>query len=399
MPVIIFFRLSAIDSTMISLECLELAPVYDAESGVMRMNVNLSTLGNEYLLKNKHNIILKIMGTMLHDAAKGIHHNSEVYLCKYKHFLNRFFGFIFIGSFIPLIIAFSLQSYWHMLVFYQLISGVVVLTVCRLCWYKYEIFYEVFYTYWYDKILNFDIISANALRPHILDMINHPENNTYNSAADELAKTSKQLTLSLLQTTNEMSEKLDEFLKLQKANSGINPQNITADFAEIAEQANVLNTALTQIFEKIGASFETLSHIVKTKKTDINALNKNTALLREIKLMFENYKNDAVAAEIAHLAQTTTALQNNAANVFAAIEVSVKQNTENLSASYEAFFTLFKTFKSKLEEKPDGSIERIMLTAQEYFVQCMKELQSETVKLSDFITEMTHQTEDQGGVV
>jgi hypothetical protein len=221
---------------------------------------------------------------------------------------------------------------------------------------------------------------------------NSTENNTLLSAITVLSKTVEKESALLMHTTSSMSLKLDEFIQLQKSHEDITYQNVADSLGEALKKAAELGTAFDAICTRIDRSLSGLIEITKMNKVDINAINKNAALLSEIKELFTAYKSDALSAEISHLQQVTNTLKNNISTVFALIEETIKRNASGLSASYEKFFETCKRFTDSISENQDSKTTAALQALNDNFLQKTAAVNEQALLLENAIKETSNST-------
>jgi hypothetical protein len=392
LPAIVLFKMTAITPDMMELRGLTLIPRFNAEKEAMSLDNNFHGFLSLYPhLKKINNIVIKILQRMCNDAEKGNVFNPNVYILKYKNTLDRFAGYVFLGTFIPFLMVLILDndSIYNLLVI-QAVCLVLILILHRLLSYRFEIFQEIFWKHWYDKILNFDLISINMIRPYLLNMQESPETNALLSAVKKLAETVEKQSDLLMNNTNDMSLKLDEFIRLQKPREGITCQNTADSLNDTLKKTAEIGANLDDVCEKIERSLNSLIKITEKDKLDINTINKNASLLSEIKKLFTAYRSEALSAEISNLQKVTSILENNISNVFALIDETIKTNASGLSASYGKFSELCKKFTDSISE--NQNTKKILQALNDYFLQNSATVNEQTALLENAIKETSSST-------
>ena len=362
LPYIFIFKVTSLNPKLAALEGLILNPRLDINGNTVSIDNNYSAfvLGiqlGKYALK--HNINVKILKLMCEDAKLGKKYNPQLYLCELKNTNERFFLFMLISSFFPVTMILIRNSSWALnnmtivILFQMLCSGLVIL-INILVKYRYLKFKEVFYRTWYDRILNFDLLVINEINKNILKDAKTGENTELAALLAKFTEINTILDENINKSALLIDKKLDEFISL-KQNDKLVSYSDTLNALQVGmEKSAELCSSYSQIAENINTSLSGLNDLISIPKTDIQIINKNAALLYELKNNFKNYKDTSTEAEILNLKNVTKSLAFNADSAFTSIETALKKTTENLSASYGRFFEMCEKFSKTYSNSIDS---------------------------------------------
>jgi hypothetical protein len=350
-PIIVFEKRTVVTNEMISLaDHIMLKPTFDDDKNVVSIYNSFA----EFLKKNPkikgNNIIIKILHHMCDDAKRRIKLNPNAYILDFKDSCNRFVFYIFISVHIPFIGFCLKESLGSLLIGIQVISYVFILLLKIGVDYKFSSFCKNFYTCWYDKILNFDLIIINELKPSVLSALNSDINNNLLATVKSFSDDDERRCTMLATTTQELSSKLDELIKIQTGNEGITPESIITSLDAVLERVTSLNSLLDDTNETINNSLSSIINVSNKNELDIAAINQNTDLIKELKEMMLLYKSNTLSSELTQLGKITSTLENDIGKTFTSIDDTIRKNTEKLLASYENFFAICETFNSKISE-------------------------------------------------
>ena len=87
-----------------------------------------------------------------------------------------------------------------------------------------------------------------------------------------------------------------------------------------------------------------LNEYIAVPKKDINAINKNTSLLREVRDKFSKYKEASQNEQIKILKEVTDKLDKSVCGMFLSVEAALKHTTEKLNESYNSFTEMCTKF-------------------------------------------------------
>jgi hypothetical protein len=328
-PALDFVRFLALPEELILLEGLTVRPYFDKEKNVTRVDTNyekfMAALCANGAAVWKKNIPLVILGVLCADAHNGVRYHPELYLARYKNSIRHVTAYIFLGSFLPALpllfrpnpenapAVFVLQACCLVLVFF----------LYRALRYMYETFETVFYKHWFDKILNFDILTIRELRPQALDSL--------------AAVFQQDIWQKLNEGTAALAGKLEEFHRFREQDRELSGDDIIEMAQSKIAGLGELISALEEICDKTGAALNGLTSLAKLNEVDINAITENTAALIDLKDLMLNWRNASQDAELDALRRVTEKLEHSITQGFSNMEQTAELNAEELSASFERF--------------------------------------------------------------
>jgi hypothetical protein len=241
---------------------------------------------------------------------------------------------------------------------------------------KYSKFKEMFYRKWYNNILNFDLIAINGIKSDIQKDINSNESGTLSELVSKFIGMNIALDDNIQQSTSVLTEKLDEFLKLKQTGGFASYQDVIASMQSGIEKTGELGGSYEQIHANINTALSGLNELIASPKTNIDALNKNAALLKKIRDKFSSYKEKAYSAELTQLKKITSTLGENIDNTFVSIETALKKTTQSLGDSYDRFFyicTMFnETYSATVDSKQIADALLILMQENRKLDECFK---------------------------
>ncbi|MDR2194420.1 MAG: hypothetical protein LBP19_08150 [Treponema sp.] len=403
LPVIYFSKKTRTTQELLDLSGLKLAPVIDKNQNVIKMNSNFNDFVNKQSNIMKNNFIIEILGRMCTDAKVGKKVNQNAYISNYKEKCDKFVAYVFFLMHIPFIASLyvmyagviaastktSLLSFLFMI---HTFCFICILLLKRHADSKVALFTDALYTRWYDKIANFDLITIKELRPAVLNALKSEDTNRLLSAVNIFSATNTKRCDMLLQSTTDMTAKLDEFIKLQSGTEVITWQNITGFFNDALKKINELNSTLSVICEHINAIMPKCTELADKTKVDINAMNKNAALLLELKQLLSAYKSDAFSVELHHLERITDSLEHTISGTFTSIDTIIKKNADDLRSSYDKFFAICETFNEAVSIDFERDTIEALHTLNDSFSQELKKLGKTNAELEAVITETSNST-------
>jgi hypothetical protein len=267
---------------------------------------------------------------------------------------------------------------------------VLILLLKKSIDHKISKFCQNFYTFWYDKILNFDLVAINELKPTVLSALNSEINDKLLTAVKSFSEDDEKRCSMLINSTNNLSLKLDEFNQLQKENTIISAQSVVNSLDDILSKSSELNNIFDKTNAELNDLLPNLIKISNKKKLDINAINQNAALLYDLKQSFSSYKSKALSLELTHLEKVTSSLENDIDRTFTSIDATITKNTENLLVAYEKFFAICETFNNAIANNYEvGTVNALKslsnnfsLEIEKIFIQ-NKELEAALKRTSD----------------
>jgi hypothetical protein len=353
-PLIVFNKRTIISKDMINHTNLNLKAVFDGKkANVVSIDSDFASFLKNPLKKiNENNHVVKMLRRMCDDAKAGVKLNPNVYILNYKNICKNFVFYIFFSAHIPFLVLYFIDPFnLPDLIGIQVVAYLLILLLKKGMDRKFSVFCKILYTYWYDKILNFGLIIINELKPSVLSALNSDINNNLLAAVKSYSYVDERRCDMLVNSTQELSSRLDELIKLQSRNESIMPESIITSLDNILEKVMSLNSLFNDTNDTINNSLASLITVSNKKKLDINAINHNTALLIKLKESLSSYKSEAFSSELAQLGKITSTLENDIGKTFTSIDMTIRKNTENLLLSYEKFFVICETFNNTVSVK------------------------------------------------
>ena len=353
-PMMIILRRLKILPELRELNHLITSPQYDKDKNVISIKSNITDFSNKYAGIMRKNYIFKILLLICNDINNGKKYNPMYYLSLHKNYINRSIGYIFLFSHLAPLLLFifmfePFDYFIDLMIFRQFIWYILIIALHQFLIKKYNSFTEIFYSRWFNTLLNYDLLSINALKEKLF-------HETYFITPEEI----KDLLIDIqnsfkepLKTLMISSEKL--FFALEKLSNDIQNENVITSesiikiFDDNINKSNELCLQMENITSLTkGSQYELLKY-VENNKIDINTINSlsnELSNLRKYLLAFmENHENVAIE----NLSNVTYYLETNINKTFEAIEDTLKANTEKLSKSYDNFFELCKLLTEKTE--------------------------------------------------
>jgi len=352
-PVIVFFHRTKILPEMASLKGLVLEPKLK-NGNIVSISNDFNAFMKENTRLKKNNIVIKMLQTMCNDADKGICHNPSLYILNFRAKLRKFVLWVLLGSHIPLFIFLFIEVMpFAEIIKYQVCCYVLIYVLEMALQYKHARFTGIFYSNWYDKILNFDLLNVSMIRNDIERIKELSNSRDLLEAVDKFTETNNQLSNELLSHTAMLSERLDEFLDIQQKAKGINALTVISSLDDCIKKTSEVYENIRFISKDIENSLKSLTALSKSKEVEINAINKNTDILSDLREQFKTYQSEAFSAELAHLKKVAESLENNVSKAFVSIDSAITQNYSRLEIGYDKFFDMCKS----LSESMSGNYE------------------------------------------
>jgi hypothetical protein len=353
----------------------------------MRKNPNLK----------ESNIVVKALRTICNDANNGVCHNPNLYLSNFRATLHKFVFWILLGSHIPLISLLFLEfmmpyAPYAEIIKYQICCYVLIYILEMAVQYKYAQFTRCFYNNWYDKILNFDLLTVSMIRNDTEQIKSLSNSHDLLEAVNTFTEVNANLSATLTSHTNMLSQKLDGLLNQQDKTKSINAENVLLSLDDSIIKYREMNVHFQAISENIRNSFESLTRLSQNKRDEINAINKNTELLLDLRERFKTYQSEAFKTELAHLQSITTSLENNATKAFLSIDTAVTQNFSRLETGYDKFFDMCRTLSESMSDKYEEKTASILTLLFNNMVTEFMTIRERTDRLSNVITETSNAT-------
>ncbi|MHC6202380.1 hypothetical protein ACYULU_04205 [Breznakiellaceae bacterium SP9] len=359
-PTLVVFRRSSISKEMRSLDGLVLKPELKDGTVVAMANDFAAFVAEKPQLK-RDNIVVKILQTMCDDAAKGVCHSASLYLSTFRAALRKIILWVLLGSHIPLIVLlFRERGPFAALIKYQVCAYVLVYMLEMALQYKYAAFTKIFYTSWYDKIVNFDLLTVRMIHHDVERIKGLSNSGDLLEAIDKFMLVNNTLSNELSSTANMLSSRLDEFLSIQDAAKGINAQTVLSSFDDCTKKALQVTTHMEGIAKNVEASLTHLTALSESKRLEINAVNRNTEVLYELRQRFKTYQSEAFSAELSHLQHVAESLENNVSKAFAGINTAITQHYSHLEMGYDSFFDMCKSLSEAMSDKYEEKTAAIL---------------------------------------
>jgi cytochrome c556 len=392
-PVIIFLKDTRIDIELLELNGLKLTPKL-LDGNITGIENNYKEFIAKHPKLKKNNIVLKIFKNICDDAGNGISYNPNLYISSFNSTLQKFVLWILLGSHIPVIYLILIKNVlFSQIVNYQVCCYIAVYILEMIVRYKRARFSKVFYTNWYNKILNFDLLTVKLIRNDIEQIKNLSNSRDFLEAVNRLEGTNNELANSLTSHSKMLSIKLDELINLQNRMNGINPQSIILSLDDSIMKYRDINDHIQVISENIQKSFESIIKLSKSRKDEINSINKNSELLSELREQFTNYQSEAFKEELAQFEKMSDSLNNNVSNAVKSASYTIEQNFQRLKEGYDKFFDmcdeLRKAVSANYEEKTASALTSFYNTLLSEF----EEMRKQTEKTTEIIDKTSQATE------
>jgi hypothetical protein len=397
--VVIFFRLAAVLPEMITLKGLVLKPKLKNDNIVSVSNDFAAFMKKNASLKDG-NIVIKMLRIMCNDADKGVCHNPGLYLSGFRTTLRKFVLWVLLGSHVPLIVLLFLEIMpFSEIIKYQICCYVLIYMLEMALQYKYAQFKRFFYSAWYDKILNFDLLAVNMIRNDTEKIKQLSNSHELLEAVEKFSVSNSVLSDKLSTHAAMLSSRLDEFLGIQQKTNGINAQTVILSLDDCIKRFTGVHERIQEIAGNIENSLDNLINLSKPREDEINAINKNTDILCDLRERFKTYQSEAFSSELIHLQKVTESLENNISKAFISIDTAITQNFSRLETGYDRFFDMCKTLSEamsdKYEEKTVSMLKLLFNNLVSEFVLTRERMD----KLTDVITGTSEATKVLCGTV
>ncbi|GMO69868.1 MAG: hypothetical protein Ta2A_18280 [Treponemataceae bacterium] len=390
-PLIYFFRRTRITLDMLHLTRLNLSARFDdAQQGIVSVDSDFSSFVEAITPVTPKNYAVTILQQLCIDAKGGKKVNINVYILRYKKLCRNFATNIFYLIHIPLIVSLCFFDYrLSTIITLYAICFLCVLLLKRIADAKVDFFAETLYTNWYDRIANFDLITIRELKPVILNSLKSENNNILLSALNNFWESAKICCETISESSASMNAKLDEFIALQNSADVVTWQNVTQSANDALQTIKESGKTLNVICSGISKTLPKFAKLSDKSKIDINVINKNSALLFELKELLSSYKSETLATELAHLGTVAETLENSIGNTFTSIDTTITQNAEDLRKGYEAFFDVCEKFNKTVAENFAQEMRVVALPSASNTNELEKELRAEIKNLEEKVAEAT----------
>jgi len=390
LPHIFIFMLTYVHHDIASLKGLNLEPVVNNDGSVFAIHNNY----NDFIarikvnnLQKEYNVIIKILKQMCDDANNGEKYHPEIYTSILKNFYARFFVFMLLCSFFPAaagIISNSFQGGLYNFILCQLLCSGLVFAFNIIIRYMYSAFLRLFFRVWYNKILNFDLAAVNEIKSIIQKDNALKKADSLNDIFLKLTSLSMSLNDQVSVSISLISNNIDELKESRKEGKIISSQEMLETLQSGIGKAVELGATYENIAEKINTALNDLNEYVALPKTDINIINKNASLLRELRDRFSKYKEDSQSEQLKLFKKVTEKLDKNVREMFLSVESTLKQITEKLNDSYNSFSDMCTKFNENYSHAIDSKQISDALTL----------MIQENKKLTDYFDEISDHLKD-----
>jgi hypothetical protein len=349
----IFFRFTGIGIELFELKGLKLTPKL-LNGNIIGVSNNFEAFMKANPNLKESNVALKIFKNVCNDAKKGVSYNPNLYISSYKAMLQKFVLWMLLDSHIPLIfLLFIKWMPFAEIVKYQVCCYILIYILEMIIQYKHARFVKVFYTNWYNKVLNFDLLTIKLIHNDVDQIKKLSNSNDLLEVVNKFEGTNITLTNELSLHSKMLSAKLGELINLQQKTNGINAQSVLLSLDDSIAKYREINAHIQAISESIRGSFESITSMSENRENEINAINKNTELLSDIRERFKTYQSEAFTTELAQLQTITASLDSNVSKAFISAGNVITQNFKRLEEGYDKFFDMCKA----LSEAVSGNYE------------------------------------------
>jgi hypothetical protein len=390
LPLTLFLKLTSIDIELIHLKGLKLTPQL-LDGNIVGTSNNFDVFIKNHPNLKEANIILKLFKNICDDANNGLSYNPNFYISSYKTTLHKFVLWMLLGSHIPLMYLLLICNItFAATIKYQVCCYILIYILEIMIQYKHAQFSKVFYTNWYNKILNFDLLTINLIRNDVEKIKELSNSHDLLDVVNKFEASNTVLANKLLMQSEMLSAKLDELINIQQKMNGINAQSVLISFDDTIGKYREINAHIQVISENIRSSFESITMISKSREDEINTINKNTGLLLDIREQFKDYQSEIFKTELAQLQMITASLDNNVNKAFVSAVNIITQNFERLENGYDKFFDMCKL----LSESISSNYEEKTASALALFFNTLMQEYSEMRKQTEKITEVVERTSE-----
>ncbi|GMO41406.1 MAG: hypothetical protein Ta2F_17330 [Termitinemataceae bacterium] len=341
---------------------------------------------------SKNNFALNIINRMFDDAKEGKRINANAYLALYKQKCDSFVAYVFLSMHIPLIISLYIKrpDIPNNLLIVHISLFVLIFILKKYTDNKAALFTNYLYTIWYDKISNLDLITIQELKPFILNSLHSEESNNLISALNLFSQYNKNRCAALIKSTHDMSQKLTEFINLQKNQKPLTGEDITSSLDEYLKTLQTTNAAFTLVCTQIKEALPNVSSLFdKLKIDDFNAINNNASALLELKQLLTNYKSESLLEELNNLEKISSALENSIGSAFRNVDMILSESAGNLHSGFDEFFDICKKFNNAVtDDFEQGTLKNMLKSYYTASSDAVSEIKSNMQSLNDRITDI-----------
>jgi hypothetical protein len=355
-PAVLFLRGLKITNELKEPQNLTIEPQYDKNKNIVFITNNFDNFSLDLKTVVRGNYPLKILGRICADAKSGKKYNPAFYLSLYKRHYIRFLGNLFLASHIAPVITiiaakFAIGNLFDILLSLQFIWYILLIVLQRLLAYNFDIFMEVFYQNWHDKILNFDAISIDALKDKLFAESHSVSGVEIHKIVSELEEALSAPVRTLSSSSSILASALKELAEEKQKGEIVTAESIIAALDANFERVRLLCESLECTAALSGESYKELHNFVRTNKVTINAIDKLADEFSSLRKTLAGNMNTYETAAIEKLNEITTALENNVNRTFTTIEETLTTNAQELSKTYDRFFDICKTLSERRTEE------------------------------------------------
>ena len=369
-PFAIFLRRMKMLPWLWDLENLVSEPQYDKDNNVLSIDNNFKEFSGNMGKSIHHNYFFKILSRICADVKDGNRYEPSFYLMLYRKYQYRFLGNIFLASHIaPVLFLLLRQFNFHnmfgvvlflrlntgnmfgVLLFLQFIWYVLIIAGQRLLSGKYDLFTEMFYCGWYNKLLNFDMLSINALKKNLFSMTYFVTPDEINNILMETRNAFREPVELLLSSSQKLYSALETFTNDIRKFDLVTVESIIGSIEEKIKSFEELCEHLNKTTLQSEESYTYLLNFVDKSTIDINAINTLANEFSDLRKTLAGYTVTAETTAIEKLSNVTNTLEVNINKTFTAIEETLITNTVELSKSYNYFFELCKKLVEDQEKE------------------------------------------------
>jgi len=364
LPIMIFFRYTRIDNELLDLKGLKLTPrlvdgnvvcVSNNFSAFMKMNPTLSL----------SNAAVKIFKDICTNAESGNYYNPNLYIVSFKTTLRKFVLWVLLGSHIPLLCLLLIFGIpFGIIIRYQVFCYLLVYLVEMAVQYRLGNFSRILYTNWYNRIMNFDLLTVKLIRYDVEKIKELTNSRELLEAANKFEGANTTLVEYLSKQTEMLTGKMDQLLNIQQQSNGITAQSILLSLDNSIEKYKEVNEHIQAISGSIRDSYQSITGLSEERKDEINSINKNSELLLDIRENFKNYQSEAFKTEISQFQAIGTSLDHNVSKTLVSAGNIIEQNFKRLEEGYSQFFDVCKelgrVMSGNYEEKTASALTLLL---------------------------------------
>jgi hypothetical protein len=300
----------------------------------------------------------KILWRICTDTQNGKRYNPLFYLSRYKNLQYRFLGDVFLASHIaPVIVLimanFTLDNLFDVLLSLQFIWYVLIIAGQRLLSWNYVLFEDIYYRVWYDKLLNYDMLSMTALKDKLFKETYFVTPGEINKMLLNIHDTFKEPVKTLLVSSEKLSAALEKFAAEKEKGKIVTVESVIVSLEANLKRLEVLCEQLENSALLSKESYKELYKIINANKIDVNAVNTLANEFSSLRNTLADYTNAAETAAVEKLANITSTLENSVNKTFSTIETTLKTNAQELSKTYDRFFEICKVLVEKQEKESE----------------------------------------------